>query len=113
MPNSDIDWQDVLASPRFQNLARRRRNTVLALGAFAAVYYFAIPVLIAGAPGWFRIPITGGLNLGTLFAISQYPFGALVAWVFLRRTAALDREARRFAQGRREASPAGEHHHAY
>ncbi|MFP6560165.1 DUF485 domain-containing protein [Paraburkholderia sp. B3] len=108
MPNSDIDWQAVLASQRFQKLARRRRNIVLTLGILAAVYYFAIPVLIAGAPGWFRIRITDGLNLGTLFAISQYPFGGLIAWVFLRRTASLDHEAQLFTQDRQQASPVGE-----
>jgi uncharacterized membrane protein (DUF485 family) len=79
MSNTDIDWHSVLESERFQRLARCRRNLVLVLGALAAAYYFAIPALIAWAPGWFRIRVTDGVNLGTLFAVSQYPFGALIA----------------------------------
>jgi uncharacterized membrane protein (DUF485 family) len=113
MSNTDIDWQSVLQSARFQRLARRRRTLVLVLGALAAAYYFAIPALIAWAPDWFRVRVTDGLNLGTLFAVSQYPFAALIAWIFLRHTAVLDREAQSFVGRETGALPATEQRHAY
>jgi uncharacterized membrane protein (DUF485 family) len=113
MSNDSIPWQAVLESERFQRLARRRRTTVFTLGTIAAVYYFAIPALIAWAPSWFRIHVTDGFNLGTLFAVSQYPLGGLIAWAFLHRTAALDRDAQGLVE--RDDAPvlSGEHCDAY
>ncbi|MFM0721490.1 DUF485 domain-containing protein [Paraburkholderia strydomiana] len=93
MNDAEIDWDAIYGSERFQQLARRRRNTIVALGALAAVYYFSIPALIAWAPDFFKIRLAPGINLGTLFAVSQYPFGGVIACVFLRRIATLDNAA--------------------
>ncbi|PLZ02129.1 DUF485 domain-containing protein [Burkholderia sp. WAC0059] len=111
MTDNDIDWEAVLASERFRRLARQRRNTLVVLGLLAAVYYFSIPALIAWAPGLFRMRLAAGLNLGTVFAVSQYPFGGLVAYVFMRRTAAIDRSSARLRDEARAATP--EERHAY
>jgi uncharacterized membrane protein (DUF485 family) len=92
--NSDpVDWPVMLSNPQFRALVRTRRNTTLALSVVAALYYFSIPALIAWFPAFFTLRITPGLNLGLVFAVSQYPFGGLIAFVFLRRTAAIDRSA--------------------
>jgi uncharacterized membrane protein (DUF485 family) len=93
MNDAEIDWDAIYGSERFQQLARRRRNTIVTLGALAAVYYFSIPALIAWAPDFFKIRLAPGINLGTLFAVSQYPFGGVIAYVFLRRIATLDNAA--------------------
>jgi len=98
MRRNEIDWQAVLASEVFQRIKRQRRNTVVALGIAAAIYYFAIPALIAWVPGLFRLRIAPGINGGLLFAFSQYLFGGAVAWIFIRRTAAVDPVAAELAQ---------------
>ncbi len=93
MNDAEIDWDAISVSERFQQLARRRRNTIVILGALSAVYYFSISALIAWAPDFFKIRLAPGINLGTLFALSQYPFGGVIAYVFLRRIATLDHAA--------------------
>lgn len=113
MATSDIDWAAVLGSERFQALARRRRNTVIVLGLLAALYYFSIPALIAWAPGIFRIRLAAGINVGTVFAVSQYPFGGVIAYVFMRRTAAIDRAAAGLAERQPSGIAIVEIPHAY
>jgi uncharacterized membrane protein (DUF485 family) len=114
MAKTEIDWEAVLASEHFRQLARRRRNTVVVLGVLAALYYFSIPALIAWAPEVFRIRLAAGINLGTVFAVSQYPFGGVIAYVFMRRTAAIDRAAAGIADDRAQVGLAvAEEHHAY
>jgi uncharacterized membrane protein (DUF485 family) len=93
LTDTKVDWQAIYDSERFRQLTRKRRNTIVTLGVLAAVYYFSIPALIAWAPDFFRIRLAPGINLGTLFAISQYPFGGLVAYTFLRRVTSVDRAA--------------------
>ncbi|WP_042268886.1 DUF485 domain-containing protein [Paraburkholderia heleia] len=109
MTDLDPDWEAVLASERFRQAARRRRRTIGMLGVLSALYYFSIPALIAWAPDVFRIRLAAGINLGTLFAVSQYPFGGLIVYVFMRRTAAIDRAAADHETGNAFA----EEHHAY
>ncbi len=97
MSDANHDWHAVLASSRFRLIARRRRTAVIVLGLSAAAYYFAIPAVIAWAPHWFNIRIASGINLGVLFALSQYPVGLLIGLIFVRRMAALDREKQAIA----------------
>lgn len=87
----------MLRSPAFCTLARHRRQTVLLLGVAAGIYYFSIPALIAFAPSIFAIRLLPGINLGVAFAVSQYPFGILLAFIFLKRSATLDAAAGRLA----------------
>lgn len=113
MAETDVDWEAVLASEHFQRLARKRRNTIVGLGVLAAIYYFSIPALIAWAPAFFKIRLMPGINLGTIFAVSQYPFGGAIAYVFLRSTAQIDRAS---ADVKEQATPnaaVGEQSHAF
>src|ERR1700754_4207224 len=113
MAESDTDWEAMLASERFKRLARRRQNTIVVLGLVSALYYFSIPALIAWAPDIFRIRLAAGINLGTAFAVSQYPFGGLIVYVFMRRTAAIDRAAAGLAERPNSGVALAEEHHAY
>jgi uncharacterized membrane protein (DUF485 family) len=88
-----LDWQRILDDPHFRAMARRRRNTVVALGIVAAIGYFSIPALIAWYPAFFAIRLAPGINVGIVFAVSQYPFGGAIAYAFLRRTERMDRAA--------------------
>jgi uncharacterized membrane protein (DUF485 family) len=105
MKSDIVHWQHTLESEAFVALRRQRRNTVVGLGILAALGYFSIPALIAWAPSVFTIRITSGINLGTLFAAGQYPFGGLIVYLFLRRTAAIDRAASAVLANMAAASP--------
>ncbi|KLU26837.1 membrane protein [Caballeronia mineralivorans PML1(12)] len=93
MQSDQVDWLAMQKSEQFRGLVRHRRNTIAALGLVAALYYFSIPALIAWFPAFFTLRLAPGINLGLVFAVSQYPFGGLIAYVFLRRTASIDRLA--------------------
>jgi uncharacterized membrane protein (DUF485 family) len=113
MANSSVDWDAMIASEEFRAIARRRRNTIVVLGILSAAYYFSIPALIVWAPEVLKIRLTQGINLGIVFAISQYPFGGIVTYIFMRRTAAIDRATKGTAPLRSRDAGAPEHHHAY
>ncbi|MEI6001062.1 DUF485 domain-containing protein [Paraburkholderia bengalensis] len=113
MADADIDWDAVLASERFRHLVRRRRNTIIGLGLLAAIYYFSISALIAWFPAFFTIRLASGINLGTVFAISQYPFGGLIAYVFLRQTARIDQVSTGIKEQAAPAAGMGGKSHAY
>jgi uncharacterized membrane protein (DUF485 family) len=90
MNDVGIDWDSIFRSEPFRRLARKRRRTVIALGLLAAIYYFSIPALMSWMPEFFKFRLAAGINVGTLFAISQYPFGGFIVYAFLRRSATLD-----------------------
>jgi uncharacterized membrane protein (DUF485 family) len=113
MAECDTDWEAMLASERFKRLARQRRSTIIVLGVLAALYYFSIPALIAWGPDVFRIKLAAGINVGTVFAVSQYPFGGLIVYVFMRRTAALDRASSGLAERPESGIALAEERHAY
>jgi uncharacterized membrane protein (DUF485 family) len=113
MAEFDTDWEAVLRSERFKQLASKRHKTIIALGALAALYYFLIPLLIAWGPEVFRIRLVAGINVGTVFAVSQYPFGGLIVYIFMRRTAAIDRATEVLANRSDAGIALVEERHAY
>ncbi|MFK4444137.1 uncharacterized membrane protein (DUF485 family) [Caballeronia udeis] len=107
MQSNHVDWLAMQTNEQFRGLVRHRRNTIAVLGLVAALYYFSIPALIAWFPGFFTLRLAPGINLGLVFAVSQYPFGGLIAYVFLRRTASIDRLAADLLQQLAPATAAG------
>ncbi len=97
MQSNKVNWGAIQQSPHFRDLVRRRRNTIIGLGIVAAIYYFSIPALIGWAPGVFDIRLAPGINLGLVFAVSQYPFGGLIAYLFLKRMSGIDPMAKSLA----------------
>ncbi len=71
-----IDWAAVIADPRFQRLRSRKTRVLWGLMAFSVVYYFALPVGAAYFQELFRIRVWGVINVGLLFALSEF----FVAW---------------------------------
>jgi uncharacterized membrane protein (DUF485 family) len=71
-----INWSAVIADPRFQKLHRRKIAVLWGLMALSVVYYFLLPVGAAYFQDVFRIRVWGVLNVGLLFALSEF----VVAW---------------------------------
>ncbi len=77
MPIADsIDWTAVIADPRFQRLHRRKTAFLWGLMAFSVAYYFALPIGAAYFQDLFRTRVVGVINVGLLFALSEF----VVAW---------------------------------
>ncbi len=71
-----IDWAAVIADPRFQELHRRKTAFLWGLMAFSIIYYFALPIGAAYFQDLFKIQVWGVINVGLLFALSEF----VVAW---------------------------------
>lgn len=86
-------WIRIHADPAFQRLHDEKTRFLWGLMAFAVGYYFLLPL---GA-GWFtdlyRKPVWGAVNVGLLFALSQFAVAWGVAWLYARRAAEFDRMA--------------------
>jgi uncharacterized membrane protein (DUF485 family) len=76
MPNAAINWAAIDADPRFQTLHRKKTVFLWGLMIFGVLYYFLLPIGTAYFQELFRIQVWGPVNVGILFALSEF----LVAW---------------------------------
>jgi uncharacterized membrane protein (DUF485 family) len=74
--DKSVDWDAVIADPRFQTLHRRKSTFLWGLMIFSVVYYFLLPIGAAYFHELFAIRVWGPINVGLLFALSQF----VVAW---------------------------------
>jgi uncharacterized membrane protein (DUF485 family) len=88
-----VDWDRVAAMEQFKALLKAKIAFIVPATLFFVVYYFALPVLV----GWFPELMekrVGPVNLAYLFALSQFFMAWAVAFVYLRKAAKFDEEAR-------------------
>jgi uncharacterized membrane protein (DUF485 family) len=71
-----VDWDAVIADPRFQTLHRRKSTFLWGLMIFSVAYYFLLPIGAAYFGELFAVRVWGPINVGLLFALSQF----VVAW---------------------------------
>ena len=95
---SNIDWNAVIADPRFQALHRRKQSFLTGLMIFSVVFYFLLPIGAAYFQDLYKIKVWGVVNFGLLFALLQF----VVAWgvaIYYSRVANrdFDRMAREIA----------------
>jgi uncharacterized membrane protein (DUF485 family) len=95
---SNIDWDKVIADPRFQALHRRKQSFLTGLMVFSVAFYFLLPIGAAYFQDLYKTKIWGVVNFGLLFALLQF----VVAWgiaIYYSRVANrdFDRMAREIA----------------
>jgi uncharacterized membrane protein (DUF485 family) len=83
-----IDWNAVIADPRFQTLHRRKQGFLTGLMIFSIVFYFLLPIGAAYFQDLFKTKVWGVVNFGLLFALSQFIVAWLVAFYYSRRAGA-------------------------
>ncbi len=93
-----IDWNAVIADPRFQALHRRKQGFLTGLMIFSVVFYFLLPIGAAYFQDLFKTRVWGVVNFGIVFALIQF----VVAWgvaIYYSRVANrdFDRMAREIA----------------
>jgi uncharacterized membrane protein (DUF485 family) len=76
MPRPAVNWAAIDADPRFQELHRKKMAFLWGLMIFSIVYYFLLPIGAAYFPELFKIKVWGPVNVGILFALSEF----IVAW---------------------------------
>jgi len=94
----NIDWDKVIADPRFQSLHRRKQGFLTGLMIFSVAFYFLLPIGAAYFQDLYKIKVWGVVNFGLLFALSQFVVAWLIAFYYSRRAGAeFDRAAAEIA----------------
>jgi len=93
-----IDWNAVIADPRFQVLHRKKQLVLTGLMVFSVFFYFLLPIGAAYFQDLYKVKVWGVVNFGLLFALSEF----VVAWaiaIYYSRVANrdFDRMAREIA----------------
>lgn len=70
----------IFKNENFHLLVRQRRLIVAQLFVLSALVYFSIPFITTVFPEFFRIRISGAINIGLVYAVLQYPIGGLIAY---------------------------------
>ena len=76
------DWSAIATDNRFVELRRRKGKRLWALAIFSIVYYFLLPIGAAYFPELFRIKVWGPVNIGLLFALSEFGIAWIVAYIY-------------------------------
>jgi len=93
-----IDWNAVIADPRFQHLHRRKQGFLWGLMIFSVFFYFLLPVGAAYFQDLYKIKVWGVVNFGLMFALSEFLVAWFIAFYYSRRASTeFDRLAREIA----------------
>jgi len=76
MSKAEMNWAAIDADPRFQALYKKKTTFLWSLMIVSVVYYFLLPVGAAYFQELFRIKVWGPVNVGIVFALSEF----IVAW---------------------------------
>lgn len=96
-----IDWHALAHDPAFVALHTQKRRFLWRLMAFAVGYYFLLPIGAAYFTELYRMRVVGPLNVGLLFALSQFIVAWAIAWLYARRAGRYDRLAATIAASAR------------
>jgi uncharacterized membrane protein (DUF485 family) len=82
---SAYNWSAIDADPRFQRLHSAKTRFLFGLMIFSIVYYFLLPIGAAYFPQIFQIKLWGPINVGLVFALSEFVVAWGVAFIYSRR----------------------------
>lgn len=85
MQTKQPNWAAIDADPRFQALHRKKSSFLWGLMIFSVVYYFLLPIGAAYFQDLFKIKVWGPVNVGILFALSEFVVAWGIAFVYARR----------------------------
>jgi uncharacterized membrane protein (DUF485 family) len=84
-PAAPLNWAAIDADPRFQLLHARKVRFLMGLMVFSVIFYFLLPVGAAYFPELFRIRLWGPLNVGIVFALTEFVVAWAIAFYYSRR----------------------------
>ena len=90
MSTQSLNWSAIEADSRFKALHRRKSTFLWGLMAFSVVYYFALPLGAAYMTDLFKVKVWGPINVGLLFALSEFIVAWGIAFVYSRKAAEFD-----------------------
>jgi uncharacterized membrane protein (DUF485 family) len=85
MSNPNINWAAIDTNPKFQALHRKKTVFLWGLMIFSTLFYFMLPVGAAYYQELFKIKVWGVVNVGILFALSEFVVAWVIAFVYSRK----------------------------
>jgi uncharacterized membrane protein (DUF485 family) len=85
MSNSNINWAAIDTHPKFQALHRKKTVFLWGLMIFSIIYYFMLPIGAAYFQELYKIKVWGVVNVGLLFALSQFVVAWTIAFVYSKK----------------------------
>ncbi len=85
MSNPNVNWAAIESNPKFQALYRKKTLFLWGLMIFSTIYYFLLPVGAAYYQDLFNIKVWGVVNVGLLFALSEFVVAWVIAFVYSRK----------------------------
>ena len=80
-----MDWKAIVADPRFNALHRKKTAFLWGLMVFSVVYYFLLPIGAAYFQDLYKIKVFGPVNVGILFALSEFVVAWGIAFYYARK----------------------------
>lgn len=85
MSKPAMNWAAIDADPRFQALHRKKTTFLWSLMIISVVYYFLLPIGAAYYQDLFKTQVWGPVNVGILFALSEFVVAWTIAAVYAKR----------------------------
>lgn len=85
MAKTVMNWAAIDADPRFQTLHRKKTAFLWGLMLFSVIFYFLLPIGSAYFQELFKLKVWGPLNVGIVFALSQFIVAWVIAGIYARR----------------------------
>ena len=85
MSNPNINWAAIDTNPKFQALHRKKTFFLWGLMIFSTVYYFLLPIGAAYYQDLFNVKVWGVVNVGILFALSEFIVAWVIAFVYSKK----------------------------
>src|SRR5215203_2852837 len=80
-----VDWKAIDSRADFQDLHRKKMGFLWGLMIFSLVYYFLLPIGAAYFQDFYKIKVWGPVNVGILFALSEFVVAWTLAFIYARR----------------------------
>ncbi|MES2594167.1 MAG: DUF485 domain-containing protein [Verrucomicrobiota bacterium] len=98
-PKSPVNWDALEAKPEFRSLVSRKTRFIVSATIFFMTYYLALPVLVGWFPDLMKKQVLGKVNIAYIFALSQFLMAWIIAFVYVRKASAWDKEAAAVIKG--------------
>ena len=92
-PSTPPDWEALSKRPDFRELIAAKKRFIIPCCLFFVVYYFLFLYLVGWHPEIMKKPVLGKVNWAYIYALSQFFMAWGLAWLYLRKSASLDRLA--------------------
>lgn len=85
MEKKTINWLAIEADPRFIQLHQDKNRFLWRMMLFTLIYFFCLPIATAYFQDILKIKIWGVINIGLLFALSQFLVAGAIAVIYAKR----------------------------